>query len=109
MFAVNDKVVLVDDKWPDWVLSFPYYLELPVLDKVYVVREVVPARDGDARVMDLRKVAARAILLVGVNNPKSAVGHEHGFHERRFRKLDEVQEANVDRALVGAGKELVER
>ena len=38
MFSVGQKVVLVDDKWSDTVLQI--YLQLPVLDTVYVVRAV---------------------------------------------------------------------
>ena len=38
MFSVGQKVVLVDDKWPETVKQL--YLQLPVLDTVYVVRAV---------------------------------------------------------------------
>ena len=38
MFSVGQKVVLVDDKWPESVKQL--YLQLPVVDTVYVVRAV---------------------------------------------------------------------
>ena len=38
MFSVGQKIVLVDDQWPETVKQL--YLALPVKDGVYVVRAV---------------------------------------------------------------------
>ena len=52
MFSVGQKVVLVDDKWPETVKQL--YLALPVLDTVYVVRAVRVGVKADELIMDLR-------------------------------------------------------
>ena len=89
MFSVGQKVVLVDDKWPDTVKQL--YLQLPVLDTVYVVRAVRVGVKADELIMDMRRVLEPSLLLIGIVNPANNLGVEAGFAARRFRALDELK------------------
>jgi len=89
MFSVGQKVVLVDDKWPDTVKQI--YLQLPVLDTVYVVRAVRVGVKADELIMDMRRVLEPSLLLVGIYNPANNLGVEAGFAAHRFRALDELK------------------
>lgn len=94
MFSVGQKVVLVDDKWPETVKQL--YLQLPVLDTVYVVRAVRVGVKADELIMDLRRVLEPSLLLVGIYNPTNHLGVEAGFAAHRFRALDELKQENVE-------------
>jgi hypothetical protein len=89
MFSVGQKVVLVDDKWPESVKSL--YLQLPVLDTVYVVRAVRVGVKADELIMDMRRVLEPSLLLVSIINPVNKLGVEAGFAAHRFRALDELK------------------
>ena len=89
MFSVGQKVVLVDDKWPETVKQL--YLQLPVLDTVYVVRAVRVGVKADELIMDMRRVLEPSLLLVGIINPANKLGVEAGFAAHRFRALDELK------------------
>lgn len=86
-------MVLVDDKWPETVRQL--YLQLPVLDKVYVVRAVRVGVKCDELIMDMRRVLEPSLLLVGISNPTNN-GVEAGFAAHRFRALDELKKENVE-------------
>lgn len=94
MFSVGQKVVLVDDKWPETVREI--YLQLPVLDAVYVVRAVRVGVKADELIMDLRRVLEPSLLLVGIFNPANKLGVEAGFAAHRFRALDELKQEAVE-------------
>jgi hypothetical protein len=94
MFSVGQKVVLVDDKWPETVKQL--YLQLPVLDTVYVVRAVRVGVKADELIMDLRRVLEPSLLLVGLYNPANNLGVEAGFAAHRFRALDELKKKAVE-------------
>jgi len=94
MFSVGQKVVLVDDKWPESVKQL--YLQLPVLDTIYVVRSVRVGVRADELIMDMRRVIEPSILLVGVYNPTNNLGVEAGFAARRFRALDELKKEKIE-------------
>ncbi len=95
MFNVGQKVVLVDDKWPETVKQL--YLQLPVLETVYVVRAVRVGVRADELIMDMRRVLEQSLLLVGLYNPTNNLGVEAGFAASRFRTLDELkQQASED-------------
>lgn len=94
MFSVGQKVVLVDDKWPESVKQL--YVQLPVLDTVYVVRSVRVGVRADELIMDMRRVIEPSILLVGIYNPANNLGVEAGFAARRFRALDELKKENLE-------------
>ena len=64
MFSIGQKVVLVDDKWPETVKQL--YLQLPVLETIYVVRAVRVGVRADELIMDMRRVLESSLLLVGV-------------------------------------------
>ena len=89
MFSVGQKVVLVDDKWPETVKQL--YLQLPVLDTVYVVRAVRVGVKADELIMDMRRVLEPSLLLIGIINPTNKLGVEAGFAAHRFRSLDELK------------------
>jgi len=91
MFSVGQKVVLVDDAWPETVKQL--YVALPVKDSVYVVRAVRVGVKVDELIMDMRRVLEPSILLVGLVNPCNNLGVEAGFAARRFRALEELQAA----------------
>jgi len=89
MFSVGQKVVLVDDKWPESVKQL--YLQLPVLETIYVVRAVRVGVRADELIMDMRRVLEQSILLTGLYNPTNNLGVEAGFAASRFRALDELK------------------
>ncbi len=89
MFNVGQKVVLVDDRWPETVKEL--YLSLPVRDTVYVVRAVRLGVRADELIMDMRRVLEQSILLVGIYNPTNKIGVEAGFAASRFRALEELK------------------
>lgn len=94
MFQVGQKVVLVDDQWPETVRQL--YLQLPVLDTVYVVRAVRVGVKADELIMDLRRVLEPSLLLIGVVNPTNKLGVEAGFAAHRFRALDELKQTATE-------------
>jgi hypothetical protein len=94
MFNVGQKVVLVDDKWPESVIQL--YLALPVKDSVYVVRAVRVGVKVDELIMDMRRVLEQSLLLVGLYNPTNNLGVEAGFAASRFRALDEMKTEAVE-------------
>ncbi len=94
MFSVGQKVVLVDDKWPETVKQL--YLQLPVLETVYVVRAVRVGVRADELIMDMRRVLEQSLLLVGIYNPTNKLGVEAGFAASRFRALDELKQSAVE-------------
>ncbi|HSY17429.1 MAG TPA: hypothetical protein VK815_03805 [Candidatus Acidoferrales bacterium] len=93
MFSVGQKVVLVDDKWPESVKQL--YLQLPVLNTVYVVRAVRVGVRADELIMDMRRVLEQSILLTSIYNPTNKLGVEAGFAASRFRTLDEIKTSAV--------------
>jgi hypothetical protein len=98
MFSVGQKVVLVDDKWPETVKQL--YLQLPVLDTVYVVRAVRVGVKADELIMDMRRVLEPSLLLIGIINPVNKLGVEAGFAAHRFRALDELKTQTTSEAKV---------
>ena len=94
MFSVGQKVVLVDDAWPESVKQI--YLQLPVKDGVYVVRATRVGVRVDELVMDMRRVLEQSILLVSIVNPVNNRGIEAGFAASRFRTLEELKQAATE-------------
>jgi hypothetical protein len=94
MFSIGQKVVLVDDKWPETVKQI--YLQLPVLETIYVVRAVRVGVRADTLIMDLRRVLEPSLLLVGIYNATNKIGVEAGFAASRFRALDELKQEAVE-------------
>jgi hypothetical protein len=94
MFNIGQKVVLVDDKWPETVKQL--YLQLPVLETIYVVRAVRVGVRADELIMDMRRVLESSLLLVGIYNPTNNLGVEAGFAASRFRALDELKQSAVE-------------
>jgi hypothetical protein len=99
MFSVGQKVFLVDDKWSDTVKQI--YLQLPVLDTVYVVRAVRVGVKTDELIMDMRRVLEPSLLLIGLVNPANNLGVEAGFAAHRFRALDELKSESGEKVFKG--------
>ena len=96
MFSVGQKVVLVDDKWPESVKQL--YLQLPVRNTVYVVRAVRVGVRADELIMDMRRVLEQSLLLTSIYNPTNNLGVEAGFAASRFRTLDELKQQATEEA-----------
>jgi hypothetical protein len=96
MFKVGQKVVLVDDKWPETVKEL--YWQLPVLNQIYVVRAVRVGVKADELIMDMRRVLEPSLLLVSIYNPANNLGVEAGFAAHRFRALDELKQSATEKA-----------
>ena len=94
MFSVGQKVVLVDDAWPETVKQL--YLALPFKDSIYIVRAVRVGVKADELLMDMRRVLEPSLLLVGLYNPTNNLGVEAGFAASRFRTLDEMKQSAVE-------------
>ncbi len=89
MFINNQKVVCVDSTFRPSIAK--WYTALPELNKVYVVRGMSPARNGDTMEEDI------CVYLVGLQNPCSTTppNRERGFRCERFRPLDELTEEEI--------------
>lgn len=94
MFNIGQKVVLVDDKWPDSVLQL--YAQLPSLNTVYVVRDTRVGVEADALIMDPQRRLTQSLLFCGIFNPCNKIGVEAGFNSTRFRTLEEIQAKNSE-------------
>lgn len=86
MFDIGEHIVCINDKFP----PLDNYINFPVKDNQYVVRDVVPAHDYNGG----KAADTCAILLVGVVNPLNSKGVENGFGAWRFRRLEDLKEEN---------------
>lgn len=93
---VGQKIICVDDRFPDFISEF--YNQLPKKDSVYVIRQVSIGVNFKG---DLGEVC---LLLVGIHNPKSETAPfpERGFNSERFRPLEEVQQKASESEVVWA-------
>lgn len=91
MFDLGQKVVCVDDTFDEAVRL--YLRNLPERDKIYTVRDMIPAQGWDGK-------ETCAVLLAEVRNPpaphKKQWG-ECGFAPNRFRELTTDEEVEVAR------------
>ena len=85
MFNPGEKVVCVDDKFPEWVQKL--YTDLPKENQVYVVRDIVPGQQAD-------KSTSAAVLLIGMTGNINQHGIVNGYSCHRFRRLDEIKRKN---------------
>ncbi len=102
MLSVGQKVVLVDDKWPETVKQL--YLQLPVLDTVYVVRAVRVGVKCDELIMDMRRVLEPSILLMGIYNPSNQSGRGGRVCGTSVPCVGRVEERERRRTGRGRGK-----
>ena len=81
--VTGQKVVCVDDKFPDWVKEF--YTCLPKKGTVYLVRNVVLGTGLDGVDGEV------AVYLVGHHNPLGPppACSERGYRADRFRPIEE--------------------
>lgn len=95
MFITGDRVVLVDDKWPNFIALYDF---IPIKNRVYTVREVrmgqtTAIKSKNKNPEDDCEVAIT--LEEGKNGPdplcKSGL-IELAFRADRFRKVDEVKQ-----------------
>lgn len=90
-FEAGQKVMCIDDKFTPAVLRL--LVQVPVKDKVYVVRDV---KIGFAPIKRGKREGAVRLMLIGLSNPNADDGQEHGFNAERFRPLEEVKSADVN-------------
>jgi hypothetical protein len=81
MFEPSEKVVCVDDKFPNDIRD--YMNALPVKDRVYTVRDIVGGIGWDNK-------PTIAVLLVELHNLPNEHGIEPGFAPHRFALQEEV-------------------
>lgn len=91
MFLNGQKVVCVDDTFPQDVVKF--YSALPEKDKTYVVRGMSPGIAFDNKTEEL------AVYLEGLVNPNSSQPpcRERGFKAERFVPLQELTEEEINK------------
>jgi hypothetical protein len=97
--VVGQKVVCVDDQFPDWVLK--HYAQLPVKDVVYVIRQMQVGISAEG------EEGAVCLYLIGLSNPKSTIPpyRERGFNSERFVPLmDETDEITKDQEDKNSGE-----
>lgn len=90
----GQKVVCIDAKFSEGIRKL--YTDLPVEGVVYVVRGVYV---GVGYMTGLREEGEVGVYLIGLNNPRNNVPpfRERGFAAVRFKPLEEMKEANVER------------
>ena len=91
MFVNGQKVVCINDQFPEWIKKL--YSALPTEGVTYVVRgSTVGVAYGD----DGRVEGEICVYLVGLVNPTSNKPpfRERGFNAERFRPLEEDTETN---------------
>jgi hypothetical protein len=89
MFQIGQKVVCIDGTFSDEIKAI--YTQLPIKNKVYVVRNIRNGVDADTLLMDMRRKAEPSLLVIGLTNPTNNVGIEAGFLCSRFRSLEEIK------------------
>ena len=94
MFTLGEKVVCVDDKFPDSILEI--YQQLPVKDIVYVIRDVRAGVNADVLLMDMHRKHEPSLLVIGLYNQCNKKGIEMGFSTARFRSLEELKQSNTN-------------
>ena len=95
MFTTGEKVVCVDAKFPDSILQL--YKQLPIQDKVYVIRDVRAGVNADVLIMDMHRKHEPSLLIIGVYNQCNNHGIEMGFSTIRFRSLEELKQSNTEK------------
>lgn len=101
MFAVSDKVICVDAKFPGWVHEI--YQQLPKQGRTYTVRAVRLGRGNPVNEAQMPGCGVKPgdqdgevqVLLEEIRNAADPVhiGHgELGFKAERFRKREEKTE-----------------
>jgi hypothetical protein len=90
MYLPGQKVVCVDDAFPDAVKKF--YWKLPVKGVTYTVRDLVPGIDVNGELGEM------CVYLVELINPCSDAPPypERGFKAERFRPLETDDETNEE-------------
>lgn len=97
MFTTGQKVVCINDKFPAWV--YKLYVELPVIGKVYTIRDVVLGQAMD--VSTSKFDTDISIYLKELDNPiHSGLKREPGFREDRFKPLTENVIEEEERDLI---------
>lgn len=102
MFIEGQKVVCIDDQFPNWAVAI--YDNLPEKDKTYTVRQVMlgcnpkavdPASKGlsHPKFIGTQEVT---ILLVEITNKTHEVSkQEPGFKAERFKPLEDISEEEI--------------
>lgn len=105
MFAVSDKVICVDAKFPGWVHDL--YQQLPKQSRTYTVRAVRLGRGNPVNEAHMPGCGVKPgdqdgeilVLLEEIRNgadPHHMQHAELGFKAERFRKIEEKVHENVE-------------
>lgn len=99
MLATGDQVVLVNDKWPNFIAL---YDAIPIKGRSYTVRDVRLGRPNVANPVADENNTEVAITLEGLKNgpdPHFEGGLvELAFRADRFRKVEDVREERKKQA-----------
>lgn len=90
MYLPNQEVVCIDDNFSPYILE--RYTALPVKDRTYTVRDVIPGIGLD------NKTHQVAVLLEELTNPlnNSKTPQEYAFNIERFAPLDPNYEVEIE-------------
>jgi hypothetical protein len=90
MFLPGQKVVCVDDSFPEEIKKF--YWKLPINGVIYTIRDLVPGCDVTGADGEM------CVYLVELLNPCSDMEPypERGFRAERFRPLETDTETNEE-------------
>ena len=91
MYSVGQRVVCIDAEFSDFIKSL--YVELPVKDTVYTIRDVMPGIGADNKTYEV------AVLLVELKNNLNnhPVPTENAFNVERFAPLDPNFEVEIEK------------
>lgn len=93
MFDIGQKIVCINARFSNKeIIGFIRYL--PEKDKVYTVRDIIPAGSNSGNALG-NNANTCAVLLAEIVNPPSTAGVESGFACTRFRELEEQTTADV--------------
>lgn len=100
MFIQNQRVVCLSDVFPDWVKEL--YLQLPVKDQNYTIRDVgigldVKAKVPTNKVQQFTGVEEITVWVNELHNPIHPFSKlEYGFLSERFAPLEELSEEQIE-------------
>lgn len=105
MFITGDKVILVNDKWPNYIAM---YDSVPVKNKTYTVRDV---RLGRSQLKNPENQEDDCEITITLNECKNGPDPyctagivELGFRADRFRKIDEIKEKKQKKETLKQGE-----
>ena len=96
MFEPGQKVICIDDQFPNGILDI--FNALPVKGTIYTVRDIVPGSGFGGRDKDQQP----AVYLEELVNLPNRHGIEPGFACRRFAEPEEITDFLVEKEYATA-------